>query len=76
MRPVFPTLQTLCPGYETVFLYWILSSPSFGYGLFVHILMGQYPFLCMVEIHGLSVFTVLLYTLSVHLTISGNPMAL
>jgi len=42
MRPVSLTLQTLCPGYETVFLYWMLFSHSLGCGLFIRIPMGQY----------------------------------
>ena len=43
VRSVFPTLQTPCLRYETVFLYWMLFSHSFGCGLFIRILMGHYP---------------------------------
>jgi hypothetical protein len=42
MRPVSLALQTPCSGRETVFPYWMQFARSFGYGVFIRILMGHY----------------------------------
>jgi hypothetical protein len=42
MRPVSLALQTPCSGRKAVFLYWMLFARSFGYGVFIRILLGHY----------------------------------